>query len=107
MAFGCAVLLTLCILLFGRPLMSIFTDTGSLVELSYHMMSILAAGYLGMAVMQSLSGVMRGAGDTMTPMWISLITTVTLRIPIAYAIAWFTRSADYPVAARSPSLSPC
>ncbi len=97
MAFGCAVLLTLCILLFGRPLMSIFTDTASLVELSYHMMSILAAGYLGMAVTQSLSGVMRGAGDTMTPMWISLITTVMLRVPIAYAIAWFTRSADYPV----------
>lgn len=32
--------------------------------------------YIAMAVTQSLSGVMRGAGDTMTPMWISLVTTV-------------------------------
>lgn len=49
-----------------------------------------------MAVTQSLSGVMRGAGDTMTPMWISLLTTVVVRVPIAYGIAWFTRSAALP-----------
>jgi Na+-driven multidrug efflux pump len=44
----------------------------------------------------TLSGVMRGAGDTVTPMWISLITTIILRVPIAYTIAYFTRSAAYP-----------
>ena len=49
-----------------------------------------------MAVTQSLSGVMRGAGDTMTPMWISLFTTVLLRIPIAYGLAYLTRSEAYP-----------
>ena len=97
MALGCAAALTLCILLFGRSLMAIFTSTASLVEMSYHMMSILAAGYIAMAITQSLSGVMRGAGDTMTPMWISIVTTVVLRVPIAYGIAYFTRSADYPV----------
>jgi Na+-driven multidrug efflux pump len=47
------------------------------------MMRILAAGYIAMAVTQVLLGVMRGAGDTMTPMWISLITTIALRVPIA------------------------
>ena len=97
MALVCAIALTLCILLFGRSLMSIFTSTASLVELSYHMMSILAVGYIAMAVTQSLSGVMRGAGDTMTPMWISIITTVVLRVPIAYGLAFLTRSPDYPV----------
>ncbi len=97
MALGCAAALTLCILLFGRSLMAIFTSTASLVEMSYHMMSILAVGYIAMAITQSLSGVMRGAGDTMTPMWISIVTTVVLRVPIAYGIAYFTRSADYPV----------
>ena len=97
MALGCAAAPTLCILLFGRSLMAIFTSTASLVEMSYHMMSILAVGYIAMAITQSLSGVMRGAGDTMTPMWISIVTTVVLRVPIAYGIAYFTRSADYPV----------
>ena len=32
----------------------------------------------------------------MGPMWISLITTVFLRVPIAYGIAYLTRSEAYP-----------
>ena len=60
------------------------------------MMRILSAGYVAMAVTQSLSGVMRGAGDTMTPMWISLVTTIVIRVPIAYGIAYLTRSAAQP-----------
>ncbi len=88
--------ITIILLVFGRPLMSVFTDTKELVDLSMHMMRILAVGYIAMAVTQSLSGVMRGAGDTMTPMWISLITTVFLRVPVAYGIAFLTRSELYP-----------
>ena len=76
--------------------MGIFTKTPELVELSRDMMGILAVGYIAMAVTQSLSGVMRGAGDTMTPMWISIITTVLIRVPVAYGIAFLTRSADFP-----------
>lgn len=49
-----------------------------------------------MAVTQSLSGVMRGAGDTMTPMWISLFTTVAVRVPVAYGIAYLTRTPELP-----------
>jgi len=95
-AVGISTTITILILIFGRNLMGIFTDTKELVDLSMHMMKILAVGYIAMAVTQSLSGVMRGAGDTMTPMWISLITTVIIRVPIAYSIAYFTRSAAYP-----------
>ena len=95
-AVGVATVITIIILLLGRYLMRVFTDTAELVDLSMYMMRILAVGYIAVAVTQSLSGVMRGAGDTMTPMWISLITTVCLRVPIAYAIAYFTRSTAYP-----------
>lgn len=90
MALGCSATITLVILLFGKSLMRLFTDTESLVKLSYSLMLILAVGYIAMAVTQSLSGVMRGAGDTMTPMWISLITTVAIRVPVAYCIAYLT-----------------
>lgn len=95
-AVGVSAAITVLILIFGRYLMGIFTNTQELVDLSMHMMKILAVGYVAMAVTQCLAGVMRGAGDTMTPMWISLITTVILRVPIAYGIAYFTRSAAYP-----------
>lgn len=91
-----STVITVFILLFGRYLMNVFTETAELVDLSMHMMRILAFGYIAVAVTQCLSGVMRGAGDTMTPMWISLISTVVLRVPIAYGIAYFTRSELYP-----------
>lgn len=96
LAVGTSTALTLLILAFGKQLMGIFTETTSLVELSRTIMGIIAPGYIAMAVTQSLSGVMRGAGDTMTPMWISLFTTVAVRVPIAYIIAFLTRTAEMP-----------
>jgi len=95
-AMGVSAAITALILIFGKYLMGIFTDTSELVDMSMRMMRILAVGYVAMAVTQSLSGVMRGAGDTMTPMWISLITTVGIRVPVAYGIAYLTRSEQYP-----------
>ena len=96
LAVGCSTVITGIILIFGKFLMALFTDTTELVDRSYYMMCILAAGYIAVAVTQSLSGVMRGAGDTMTPMWISLINTVVLRVPIAYGISYLTRTAELP-----------
>ena len=96
MAMGVSASITALILIFGRYLMGIFTSTTELVDLSFYMMRILAVGYIAMAVTQSLSGVMRGAGDTMTPMWISLFTTVVVRVPVAYGISWLTRTPELP-----------
>ena len=95
-AAGTSAAITLTIVIFGRYLMGIFTDTAELVELSASMMRILAVGYIAVAVNQSLSGVMRGAGDTVTPMWISMVSTILLRVPIAYGLAYLTRSAEFP-----------
>ncbi|MCI8543342.1 MAG: MATE family efflux transporter [Lachnospiraceae bacterium] len=95
-AMGVSAVLTSLILIFGKALMGIFTKTPELVDLSRDMMGILAVGYIAMAVTQSLSGVMRGAGDTVTPMWISIVTTIFIRVPVAYGIAFLTRSAQFP-----------
>lgn len=95
MAVGCSTILTIVILIFGRQIMGLFSnDAPEVIEMSYRLMFILAAGYIAMAVTQSLSGIMRGAGDTVTPMWVSLITTVFTRIPLAYGIEYFTRGED-------------
>ncbi len=96
LAVGCSAVITVIILLFGKSLMSVFTETTALVDMSYYLMKILAVGYIAVAVTQSLSGIMRGAGDTMTPMWISLITTVLIRVPLAYGISFLTRTAELP-----------
>lgn len=96
MSLLCSAVITGGILIFGKPLMGIFTNTPELVDLSMRMMRILAVGYIAMAVLQSLAGVMRGAGDTMTPMWVSIVQTVCLRVPLAYLFCYLSRSAEYP-----------
>ena len=84
--------ITIIILIFGRNLVSIFTETEKLIDLCMRMLQLLSIGYLAMSVTQSLSGIMRGAGDTTTPMWISVVTTVIIRVPVAYIWAYFTNS---------------
>lgn len=96
MAVGVSTTITALILLFGKHLMGMFTTTEELIDLGMSMMCILAPGYIAVAISQSLAGVMRGAGDTMTPMWISLLTTVGVRVPVAYGISYLTRTAELP-----------
>ena len=96
MAVGLACAITACLLLFGRHLFALFTDTEELIVLAGRMMRIMAAGYIAIAVSQVLGGVMRGAGDTVTPMWISLFTTIFMRVPVAYALAYLTRCEQWP-----------
>lgn len=100
MAVGASAAITGLILIFGKALMGIFTQTEELVNLSYQMMSILAAGYLAMAVTQTLSGVMRGAGDTLTPMWISIVQTIVVRVALAYGLVHLSKSEAYPMGRR-------
>ena len=96
LALGCATVLTGCILLFGRQLMGVFTETDAVVDLGARMLRILAPGYIAFGATQTLSGVMRGMNETVLPMWVSIIVTVCIRLPLAYALAWFTRSAIWP-----------
>ena len=96
MAVGFSSVITLVLLLFGHNLFAIFSDTEALVSLAVRMMRILAFGYICIAVTQVLGGVMRGAGDTVTPMWISFATTILLRVPVAYTLAYLTRCSEYP-----------
>ncbi len=88
--------ITLLLLLFGAYLMAVFTNTQELVDLSMRMMRILAPGYIAMAVTQCLSGIIRGAGDTLTPMWISIVTSVLIRVPMAYILVYLSISEEHP-----------
>ena len=95
-AMGISAVLSALIFLFGRSLMGIFTSTDELITISYTVMKILLVGYVAMEVTQCLSGVMRGAGDTLTPMWISLFNSVVMRVPLAYGLVWLSRTPELP-----------
>jgi len=83
-------------LLFGRHLLGLFTTTESVINMGMTFISILAPAYLAMAFSGSWMGIMRGAGDTVGPMWISLVNNVALRVPLSYLIAYMTRSETRP-----------
>jgi len=89
------VLVTL-LLLFGENLIRLFTSTEEIINLGVRQIRILALGYVAMAISQVFAGIMRGAGDTMPSMWISMVTTVCVRVPVAYLWAYLTRSPKYP-----------
>lgn len=99
---GCAIslafsaVITLILLFLNKYLFAIFTSTAALIDLAGRMMRIMAVGYLAVSVTQCFGGTMRGAGDTVTPMWISIFNTIILRMPVAYALAYLSRSAEYP-----------
>ena len=93
-AFSAAITL---ILLFLSPILfGFFTDTPELIELATRMIRIMAVGYICISVTQVLGGVMRGAGDTVTPMWVSFASTILIRVPVAYLLAHLTTSPDAP-----------
>ncbi len=95
-AMSLSAVLSLLIALFGKHLMAIFTDTPELIDLSYHIMLILLAGYIVVEITQCLSGTMRGAGDTVTPMWIAICTNVLFRVPLAYLLVHLTKTPELP-----------
>jgi putative MATE family efflux protein len=88
--------LTTLLLLFSRYLIALFTTDPVIREYGVRAIRILAAGYIAVGVSQVYYGAMRGAGDTVTPMWTSILTTCALRIPLAYIWARFSKSEAWP-----------
>ncbi|MBP8988767.1 MAG: MATE family efflux transporter [Clostridia bacterium] len=88
--------LTILLLIFGGQLIRLFTDTPEIIALGQRQIRILSVGYIAMSITQIFGGIMRGAGDTLPSMWISIFTTVVFRVPLAYGLAYLTRSSTWP-----------
>ncbi|MDR1531315.1 MAG: MATE family efflux transporter [Clostridiales bacterium] len=96
MAVTFSTVMVILIIIFGKYLMGIFTTTQDVIDLSYKMLCILAVGYIAMSVTQTLGGSMSGAGDTTSPMFVSIFSTIIIRMPLAYLLAYLTRSRENP-----------
>ena len=95
-ALTAAVVLVTGIYFFGTGLIGMFTNTEMVIELGNRGLRWLMFGYVCFAASQVLQGVMRGCGETVVPMWIGIISTVVLRMPLAYLLAAVTRSGLWP-----------
>ena len=95
-ALSFSAVITAILMFCGPVLFGFFTKTPALIDLATRMIRIMAFGYICIAVTQVLGGVMRGAGDTVSPMWISIISTIVIRVPLAYYLASLTANAEFP-----------
>ena len=83
MASAVAIGITLLVILFKFPLMRLFTTDEGVIGIGGEYLTIVTSFYLLFTGMFVYNGVMRGAGDTIVPMFITLISLWIIRIPAA------------------------
>lgn len=72
---------------FGGFLMKMFTDDLQVIEIGKKYLIIVGAFYVLFSSMFIVGSVMRGAGDTLIPMFITLFALWVIRIPLAYLLS--------------------
>jgi putative MATE family efflux protein len=73
--------------LFARPIVSIFGSTPDVLTLAALALAISAAELPGLGIEMILAGGMRGAGDTRTPMIVTLVGVLCFRLTLVYLLA--------------------
>ena len=82
-----SIAVTLINVIFGRYIMAMFTTDMQVIEVGYQYLIIVSSFYVVFSTMFVIGGVMRGAGDTLIPMFITLFALWVVRIPLAYFLA--------------------
>ncbi len=81
------IITTLIIIFTGHLLMRLFTNDQEVVRLGSQYLTIVSSFYILFTMMFIYTGLMRGAGDTMIPMFISLLSLWLIRIPMAWFLS--------------------
>jgi len=81
------ILTTLFILFFGHVIMALFTKDNDVIGIGDQYLTIICIFYILFTMMFIYNGVMRGAGDTLIPMFFSLLSLWIIRIPMAYFLS--------------------
>jgi putative MATE family efflux protein len=79
-----SLIMTLSTVLFRHQLMALFTNDPNVIAIGEDYLLIVAAFYLVFSTMFIVGGVMRGAGDTLVPMFITLLVLWIVRVPASY-----------------------
>ena len=84
MSSGISLVVTITGILFRKQLMGLFTDDAEVIRIGSEYLLIVCSFYLPFTAMFKINGVLRGAGDTFVPMFISLISLWVIRVPLAW-----------------------
>jgi putative MATE family efflux protein len=81
------VAVSFCFFVFAEPIIAIFTTEPNVAEIGKSALRIICCGYIFFAYGMVLGQAFNGAGDTRTPMYISLVVFWFMQIPLAYYLA--------------------
>lgn len=87
---------------FANPILSFFTDIPEVKRIGISALEIICLGYIFFSYGMVISQAFNGAGDTKTPMWISLVVFWLIQIPLAYWLSielnWKSNGVFYSIA---------
>jgi Na+-driven multidrug efflux pump len=88
-----AITISASTVIFAEPLMRLFTNKEDVevVAIGVDYLRIVSPFYLVFSLMFIFNGVLRGAGDTVFPMFITLLALWVIRLPISY---WLSLKMD-------------
>jgi Na+-driven multidrug efflux pump len=96
------VTVSLIFFLFAQPILSFFTDEPEVKRIGISALEIICLGYIFFSYGMVISQAFNGAGDTRTPMWISLVVFWFIQIPLAYWLSielnWQSNGVFYSIA---------
>lgn len=75
------------VMIFREPLMGLFTNDLNVIAIGARYLLIVGGFYIFFSSMFVIGGVMRGAGDTIVPMFITLFALWIIRIPFAWLLS--------------------
>jgi len=78
---------TLVVILAPTPLLAVFTRDAGVLSEGASYLRIVGLSYIPLALMFTVTGVLRGAGDTVASLIISFITMWVVRLPLATMLA--------------------
>ncbi|MBU0489300.1 MAG: MATE family efflux transporter [Bacteroidetes bacterium] len=82
-----SVFVSLVVILFGRQIMQLFTPDPAVIESGVSYLVIVCSFYIFFSTMFTFNGVLRGAGDTIIPMFITFFSLWVVRLPLSWYLS--------------------
>jgi putative MATE family efflux protein len=96
LSLGVTLAMSLLFVLIGQYVVRWFSNTAQIQGISAHAFQILAVSHLALSIGQVYNGAIRGSGDTISTMWITIGSQFIVRVPVAYLLADMLRSPEWP-----------
>jgi len=82
-----SISITILVYFFGVDLMTLFTPDPAVIQAGNEYLVIVSSFYIIFSTLFVVNSVMRGAGDTLIPMFITLFALWGIRVPASYFLA--------------------